>query len=90
MHSHLSSLRGHLEGATNNELLVLSLLWHRGARGANELAAEVGLTSGGLSVLVDRLEERRLLRRAPHANDGRRTVVSLTHEGNALLTATAA
>jgi DNA-binding MarR family transcriptional regulator len=51
-----------------------------------DLANAVMLSSGGLTRLVGRLEERGFLRREPDADDGRAFLVSLTDRGQARLT----
>ena len=50
-----------------------------------DLADAVMLSSGGLTRLVGRLEERGLLRREPDPSDGRGHVASLTGPGRARL-----
>lgn len=51
----------------------------------SELASRMGMTRGAITKLADRLEERRLLRRAPSATDGRGQIVTLTAQGRALV-----
>lgn len=86
---HLAALRSRIEDATNNELLVLTSLWAAGERGTNQLARDVGMTSGGASLLVDRLVERGLVHRAAHGEDARRVLVGLSPGGLRLLAETA-
>jgi DNA-binding MarR family transcriptional regulator len=50
-----------------------------------DLASAVMLSSGGLTRLVGRLEERGLIRREPDPSDGRGAVASLTELGVARL-----
>nr|WP_256435413.1 MarR family transcriptional regulator [Aeromicrobium sp. CFBP 8757] len=54
-----------------------------GARMA-DLCADALLTQAGMSRLVGRLEDRRLIVRAPDPQDGRATVLRLTEAGTAL------
>ena len=54
-------------------------------RRMSELAAELTLSRGGMTKLVDRLEAEGLLRREPDAADGRGAHAVLTGEGNAML-----
>lgn len=49
------------------------------------LAGELILTSGGMTRLVDRMQEAGLVRRRPHAGDRRRHLVELTDAGRAKL-----
>jgi len=46
-----------------------------------ELAGKLGVTTGTLTVMVDRLEEQRLLQRMPHEKDRRSWLVELTDKG---------
>jgi DNA-binding MarR family transcriptional regulator len=50
-----------------------------------DLANAVMLSSGGLTRLVGRLEERGFLQREPDADDGRAYLVSLTERGHSRL-----
>jgi DNA-binding MarR family transcriptional regulator len=45
---------------------------------ATELAKAVGLTSGGLSIALDRLERVDYVQRSQHPNDRRRVIVEAT------------
>jgi DNA-binding MarR family transcriptional regulator len=49
-----------------------------------ELATELGLSTGGASKLVDRLEARGLCRRHPNPRDRRSSLLKLTPAGAAL------
>jgi DNA-binding MarR family transcriptional regulator len=51
----------------------------------NELAAEVGTDTAGMTRLLDRLEGKGLLTRGAHPEDRRAVVVELTAEGHALV-----
>lgn len=51
----------------------------------SELASRMGMTRGAITKLADRLEARKLLRRAPSASDGRAQIVALTAPGRALV-----
>jgi DNA-binding MarR family transcriptional regulator len=46
-----------------------------------QLAEKLGVTTGTLTVSVDRLEERGLLRRVPHKTDRRSYLIELTEKG---------
>jgi DNA-binding MarR family transcriptional regulator len=52
-----------------------------------ELATELGISSGGASKLVDRLEARGHCRRHPNPGDRRSSLLKLTPAGTALLAA---
>ena len=49
-----------------------------------ELAAKMGVTTGTLTVTVDRLEKRGLALRVPHGSDRRSVLVEMTPRGRAL------
>ena len=52
---------------------------------SRQLADEVGVTPGTLSGVVDTLERRGFVKRAPHTSDGRRVVVKATAKGRKAL-----
>ena len=67
------------------ETQAVSYLTVHGDRGQNELAADLGLSSGASTALVDRLERQGIAERYPHSNDRRRTLVRLTSRGGAVV-----
>jgi DNA-binding MarR family transcriptional regulator len=67
------------------ETQAISYLTVHGDRGQNELAADLGLSSGALTALVDRLERQGIAERYPHPGDRRRTLVRLTARGEAVV-----
>ncbi len=62
-------------GLSAIEFEALDLLRREGALGQNQLAAACGITSGGVTGLVDRLERAGVARRVPDPNDRRRSLV---------------
>lgn len=70
-----------------SETQALSYLAVHGERGQNDLAADLGITSGAATALVDRLERRGVAERLGHPSDRRRVVVRLTEEGRSILAA---
>lgn len=78
-------LRGH--GVEMWEYAVLGGLEHGSAPTQSQLAAAVGRDKTRLIPILDRLEARGLLRRAPDPDDRRNRIVSLTDDGRALLAA---
>jgi len=52
----------------------------------NEIGKKVLLTSGSMTVAVDRLEQRRLVERRAHGTDRRARIVHLTKDGRKLIT----
>jgi len=52
----------------------------------NEIGRKVLLTSGSITVAVDRLEQKGLVERRPSPDDRRAKIVHLTREGRKLIT----
>lgn len=72
------------KGLTLPQMHTLEVLGLHEAMPMKELAGHMGITTGTLTVLVDRLEGKELVRRAPHETDRRSVVVHLTPPGRAL------
>jgi DNA-binding MarR family transcriptional regulator len=68
-------------GLSANEGIVLMLVEHDDGIGPVELARKTGLTSAGITTLLDRMENSRLLERTPDPADRRRVRVVITPEG---------
>jgi DNA-binding MarR family transcriptional regulator len=51
--------------------------------GASVLGQRLALTSGSVTALVDRLVERKLVRRTPHPTDRRSVLIEMTKTGHA-------
>jgi MarR family 2-MHQ and catechol resistance regulon transcriptional repressor len=64
---------------------VLEALLHKGPLPVNALGAKIRLTSGSISVAIDRLEEKGLVERKDDAEDRRARVVHLTPAGRKLI-----
>jgi DNA-binding MarR family transcriptional regulator len=62
------------------DLACLGMLRDRRRATAGELATELGLTSGAVTRMVDRLHRHGFVRRLPDPNDGRRVIVELVPE----------
>jgi DNA-binding MarR family transcriptional regulator len=65
-------------GLNRTDLRCLGVLAGTGAMTPSELARALGLTSGGLSIALDRLERAGYVNRSPHPEDRRRVVVEVT------------
>jgi DNA-binding MarR family transcriptional regulator len=63
----------------------MSVIASRGACRVYDLALDLGVSSGGASKLVDRLEARGYCRRRPNPGDRRSSLLELTLSGAALL-----
>ena len=60
---------------------VLEMLLHKGPQPVNEIGRRIGLTSGAITVAVDRLASCGLVARRNHPRDRRTRVVCLTPAG---------
>src|SRR5258708_7957077 len=64
---------------------TLEILLHKGPKSVSEIAHRIGLTAGSMSVALDRLEKRGLVRRHAHPTDRRNRVIRLTAAGKTLI-----
>jgi len=69
-----------------SDFAVLEALLHKGPLPVNEIGKKILLTSGSITVAVDRLEKRGLVERRTHGSDRRARIVHLTMEGRKLIT----
>jgi MarR family 2-MHQ and catechol resistance regulon transcriptional repressor len=69
-----------------SDFAVLEALLHKGPLPVNEIGKKVMLTSGSITVAVDRLEAKGLVERHAHGTDRRAKIVHLTKEGRKLIT----
>jgi DNA-binding MarR family transcriptional regulator len=66
-------------GVTNaNDRRCLDIIDQRGRLTAGQLAEEAGLTTGAITAVIDRLEERGYVRRVADPGDRRRVLVEVT------------
>lgn len=72
-------------GLSMSGFVALWSLWVHGEMEAKALAAEVGIARSSMSGLAGRLEERQLIFRKPHPNDGRAVLFDLTNDGRTVL-----
>jgi MarR family 2-MHQ and catechol resistance regulon transcriptional repressor len=68
-----------------SDFAVLEILLHKGPLPVNTIGRHVMLTSGSITTAVDRLEEKRLVRRQACPDDRRVTYVTLTTTGRTLI-----
>lgn len=71
-------------GITLQQMHTLEILGSSGDLRMKELAEKMGVTTGSLTVLADRLERAGLVERKPNATDRRSIQVGLTPEGRRL------
>ena len=69
-----------------SDFAVLEALLHKGPLPVNEIGKKVQLTSGSITVAVDRLEKKGLVERRAHGTDRRARIVHLTKAGRKLIT----
>jgi DNA-binding MarR family transcriptional regulator len=62
-------------GINRTDLHLIDVLRTSGPLTARQLAGAVGLTSGGLSIALDRLERLGYVRRSPHPDDRRSVLI---------------
>ncbi len=69
-------------GLSTTQNHTIEIVGHEGAIKMRKLADKLGVTTGTLTVSIDRLEEKKLLRRVPHKTDRRSYMIELTKKGN--------
>lgn len=69
-----------------SDFAVLEALLHKGPLPINEIGKKVLLTSGSITVAVDRLESKGLVERRASGSDRRARIVHLTKDGRELIT----
>ena len=80
VHRHLSSA-----GLTLSQFGVLEALYHLGPRSQKEIGEKMLRTSGNMTMVIDNLEKRGLVRRKRSKSDRRCFIVHLTDEGNKII-----
>lgn len=82
-----ASLRVHTaaHGLTPAEFGVLEALHHLGPMRLCDLQKKILVSSGGVTFVVDKLEQRGLVERTPDPTDRRARLVSLTRSGSRLI-----
>jgi MarR family 2-MHQ and catechol resistance regulon transcriptional repressor len=68
-------------GLCLSDFAALEALLHKGPLTITEIQGKVLLASGSMTAAVDRLEEKRLIKRGPAPSDRRAKVLHLTPEG---------
>ncbi|PYS20783.1 MAG: MarR family transcriptional regulator [Acidobacteria bacterium] len=85
VHSYAEESLSELEMCAS-DFAVLEALLHKGSLPVNEIGRKVLLTSGSITVAVDRLETKGLVERRAHGTDRRTKMVHLTSAGKKLIT----
>jgi MarR family transcriptional regulator, 2-MHQ and catechol-resistance regulon repressor len=68
-----------------SDFATLEALLHKGPQSVTEIAHRIGLTAGSMSIALDRLERRGLIRRHAHPTHRRNRVIRLTGAGKKLI-----
>jgi DNA-binding MarR family transcriptional regulator len=68
-------------GLTITQSYAMEIVIRRGGLTLNDLAAELGLDKSTVSRIVDGLERKRAIRRAPNPDDGRSMLIQATASG---------
>lgn len=69
------------KGLTLPQMHTIEILGAHGQMRMKELAEKMGITTGTLTVMADRLQNKGLLERIPHEQDRRSILVGLTPKG---------
>ena len=72
-------------GLNLTEFAVLELLYHKGPHPLQQIGEKILITTGTITYVVDKLQEKGLLYRKTDETDRRKTFAVLTDEGTALL-----
>jgi MarR family 2-MHQ and catechol resistance regulon transcriptional repressor len=69
------------KGLNPTEFAVLELLFHKGDQPLQQIGGKILLASGSITYVVDKLEQKGLLKRVACPNDRRVTYAQITNEG---------
>ncbi|MDW7670445.1 MAG: MarR family transcriptional regulator [Bacillota bacterium] len=72
-------------GLTLSEFGVLEMLFHKGEQPVQKVAEKILVTSGTITYVIDKLQQRELVSRQKCTNDKRVYYVCLTPKGTALI-----
>ena len=68
-------------GLTPAQMHTIEIMGHQESLRMKELAQKLGVTTGTLTVMIDRLEQNGLILRKPHKKDRRSIMIALTKKG---------
>jgi MarR family 2-MHQ and catechol resistance regulon transcriptional repressor len=69
-------------GLNPTEFAVLELLYHKGPQALQQIGAKILLSSGSITYVVDKLEQKGYLTRRPCMEDRRITYAEISEKGN--------
>lgn len=84
----LQAIKKHVEddikkyGLNTTEFAVLELIYSKGEQPIQKIGDKVLIASSSITYVVDKLEEKQLLKRKPCPNDRRITYATITEKGN--------
>lgn len=81
MHKHLQAHK-----LSISQFGVMEALHHLGPMCQKEIGAKILKTSGNITMVIDNLEKRELVKRIKNPSDRRRVNVHLTHKGASMMT----
>jgi MarR family transcriptional regulator, 2-MHQ and catechol-resistance regulon repressor len=73
------------KGINPTEFAVLELLYHKGDQPLQQIGGKILLASGSITYVVDKLEEKNMLRRIACPTDRRVTFAQITEVGKAFI-----
>jgi len=71
-------------GLSIAQMHTIEIVGHNVSLRMKELATKMGITTGSLTVMIDRLTEQGFLRRTPHETDRRSWLIELTEKGQVI------
>lgn len=71
-------------GLSTPQMHTIEIVGDSGSLRMKDLAKKMGVTTGTLTVMIDRLEQQGLLKRTPHETDRRSYLIALTEKGQKL------
>jgi MarR family 2-MHQ and catechol resistance regulon transcriptional repressor len=74
-----------VSGLNPTEFAVLELLYHKGDQPMQQIGGKILLASGSITYVVDKLEQKGMLRRIACPNDRRVTFAQITEDGKAFI-----
>ena len=73
-----------IDSGSHGETLALACLKKRGGSALpKEISADMKVSSARTAAIINQMEQKGLVERAPHPEDGRKTVIRLLPEGEA-------
>jgi len=72
-------------GLSPSKIILLQVLAREGGLSASEISGRISLSQASVTTLIDKLSQRKLIKRRQDDKDKRRIVVSITQEGRSLL-----